>query len=95
MKYCDLSANIKSWGTEPFAIPYLSPKDNQMHRYFVDFVFITKDNQKHLVEIKPKSQCNDPVNLAKWEATENYCKQIDATFSVVTEVELKKWGLIK
>ena len=94
MKYCDLSENIKNWGTEPFAIPYVSPKDNQVHRYYVDFVFITKDNQKYLVEIKPKNQCNNPINLAKWEAAKKYAKQIGAIFTVVTEVELKKWGLI-
>ena len=95
MKYCDLSENILSWGTEPFAIYYLSPKDNQTHRYYVDFVFVTKSGDKHLVEIKPASQRKDPVNLAKWEAAEHYCKQINATFSVITENELKAWGLIK
>ena len=95
MRYCDLSDKIKSWGTEPFPIKYISPKDNQVHRYFVDFVLIMEDGSKHLIEIKPKSQMKMPVNLAKWEAAEMYCRQIGATFSVVTEVHLKKWGLIK
>lgn len=95
MKYCDLSINVISWGTEPFAIKYVSPKDNEWHRYYIDFVFIDLTGTKHLVEIKPKGQCNDPLNLAKWEAARDYCLKIGATFSVVTEVELKMWGLIK
>ena len=95
MKYCDHSKKIKTWGTEPFAIKYISPKDGAVHRYYVDFVLLMEDGSKHLIEIKPKAQCQMPVNLAKWEAAEMYCKQIGAQFSVVTEVHLKKWGLIK
>jgi len=94
MKYCDLSPKIKSWGTEPFPIKYISPKDNAVHRYYIDFVLLMEDGSKHLIEIKPKGQCQMPVNLAKWEAAKHYCNQIGATFSVVTEVELKRWKLI-
>ena len=94
-RWCDNSDTIEFWGTESFAIRYLSPKDNAFHRYYVDIVLMMKTGQKHLIEIKPKAQCNDPVNLAKWAAARDYCAQIGAIFSVVTEVELKKWGLIK
>lgn len=94
-KWCDVSDKIDYWGTESFAIPYISPKDNQVHRYYVDIVMQMKSGQKHLVEIKPKNQCNAPINLAKWEAARNYCKQINAIFTVVTEIELKRWGMIK
>lgn len=94
MKYMDFSEQIEYWGTEAFAITYISPKDNQPHRYFVDFVFMTITQEKHLVEIKPHSQCKDPINIAKWEAAEKFCEKIGATFSVVTEKELKKWNLI-
>ncbi len=95
MMYLDTSEHISWWSSEPFKIMYISPKDGQPHRYFVDFAFNTIDNNKYLIEIKPKAQCKNPVNLAKWEAAERYCKQIGATFLVVTEVELKKWGLLK
>jgi len=95
MKYCDQSPKVKTWGTEPFPIKYISPKDNKIHRYYIDFVLLMEDGSKHLIEIKPKNQCQMPVNLAKWEAATDYCKQIGATFSVVTEVELKAWGLLK
>ena len=94
-QYLDKSDSIEYWSSEPFAIPYISPKDNKEHRYFIDFVFVLKNGEKHLIEIKPFNQQKCPINQAKWEAATRYCKQIGATFTIVTEVELKKWGLIK
>ena len=95
MEWCDVSDKVETWGVEPFPIMYLSPKDNKMHRYYIDVVMKMSSGQKILVEIKPKNQCNNPINLAKWEAAREYCKQIGAVFTVVTEVELKRWKLIK
>jgi hypothetical protein len=95
MMYLDSSPTIEWWSTESIAIPYISPLDNQTHRYYCDFFFLTTAGVKNLVEIKPKNQCNNPVNIAKWESAKRYCDKIGAVFSVVTEVELKKWGLIK
>ena len=37
MKYCDMNPNILEWGSEEIVIPYRSPLDNRVHRYFVDF----------------------------------------------------------
>ena len=36
--YCDLNENIVEWGSEEFWIPYLSPVDKRIHRYFPDFI---------------------------------------------------------
>jgi hypothetical protein len=94
MRYLDSSENIEFWGTESFAIWYISPKDNKKHRYYIDFMFKTKDGIKYLVEIKPSKQKNNPINIAKWGQAERYAKQIQAIFTVVTEIELKKWGLL-
>jgi len=93
-KFLDNNDNVQMWSTEPFAIPYISPKDGKPHRYYVDFVFTDISNNKFLVEIKPNSQKKCPINLAKWEAAESHAKQINAEFWVVTEVELKKWKLL-
>jgi hypothetical protein len=93
-RYLDHSNHIKMWASEPFAIPYISPKDGQPHRYYVDFVFETVPGKKYLVEIKPAGQTKNPVNLAKWEAAENYSVGVNAEFVVVSEKELKKWGII-
>lgn len=64
MKYCDLNKNILEWGSEEIVIPYRSPVDNRVHRYFVDFYMKVKDIngniQKYLIEVKPKKQTKEP-----------------------------------
>jgi hydroxymethylpyrimidine pyrophosphatase-like HAD family hydrolase len=93
-KYLDQSDNVIMWSSEPFAIKYLHPNDNKLHRYYIDFVFKDKENNKFLIEIKPKSQSNNPINQAKWKSAKQYAEKINATFLVITEKELKKWGII-
>jgi len=95
MEWCDRSPDVLKWSTESIAIPYLSPKDNKVHRYFPDFFIYFKDGRKVIVEIKPYNQQNNPINQAKWEQAEKYAKSIGAKFVVVTEKELKSWGLLK
>ena len=87
-KWCDLNEDIEFWGTESVAIPYISPKDNKPHRYFPDIFIKFKDGRKIIVEIKPKSQNNMPVNQAKWESAKIFAKQIGAEFIVMNEKHL-------
>ena len=37
MKWCDGNKNVIEWGSEEIIIPYISPVDNRVHRYFPDF----------------------------------------------------------
>ena len=64
MKYCDSNQNILEWGSEEYIIPYRSPLDNKIHRYFPDFyIKVNEKNghiKKYLIEIKPKRQCVEP-----------------------------------
>ena len=64
MVYCDLNENILEWGSEEIIIPYRSPLDSRVHRYFPDFyikVLETNGNvQRYIIEIKPKRQCQEP-----------------------------------
>lgn len=64
MVYCDTNASIVRWASEELAIPYRSPVDGKVHRYFVDFIIESIDKQGvrkvSLVEIKPKKQCKEP-----------------------------------
>lgn len=57
MKYCDNNANVLEWGSEEIVIPYLSPVDGKVHRYFVDFYMKIQESsgrtKKYLIEIKP------------------------------------------
>jgi len=64
MVYCDYSESIIEWGSEEIVIPYKSPWDGRIHRYFPDFYIKIKTNKgtikKLIVEIKPKKQTKAP-----------------------------------
>ena len=63
MVYCDKNENVLEWSSEEIALPYRSPLDNKIHRYFPDFYIKVKEGnkiQKYLVEIKPKRQVSEP-----------------------------------
>lgn len=64
MKYCDHNSAIVEWGSETMIIPYRSPVDNKIHRYFVDFYVKIKDSSgkltKYLIEIKPAKFTKPP-----------------------------------
>jgi len=64
MKWCDTNSSILEWGSETVIVPYISPLDRNIHRYFVDFYIKVKDKQnqikKYLVEIKPEKFTKPP-----------------------------------
>ena len=83
MLFLDQKKEIISWGSEEIIIPYRSPIDGKIHRYFVDFV-VTKINSNGkketcLIEVKPSSQTVPPIRREK------------LTKSYLTEV--KNWGV--
>ena len=69
MKYCDTNENILEWGSEILALPYRSPIDNRIHKYFPDFYIKVKESngeiKKYIIEIKPKKQTVEPVPQKK------------------------------
>tara|TARA_R100000697_G_scaffold28806_2_gene38024 strand:- start:153 stop:491 length:339 start_codon:yes stop_codon:yes gene_type:complete len=62
--WCDRNENIISWASEEFSIPYMSPVDKRVHRYFPDYIIKVreKDNKvkSYVVEVKPKKQTKPP-----------------------------------
>jgi len=64
MRYCDLNENILEWQSEEFCIPYRSPIDNRIHRYFPDFFIKYRDSdgkiKSSLIEVKPLRQTTPP-----------------------------------
>ena len=64
MDYCDKTTKVIEWGSEEIAIPYTSPVDGRLHRYFPDFYMKVKQkdgsNKKFIIEVKPKSQLKPP-----------------------------------
>jgi hypothetical protein len=108
--YCDTNENIIEYASEEIALPYRSPIDNRIHKYFPDFYIKVRESngeiKKYLIEIKPKKQTVEPIpqkrktkgyiyevyeyakNQAKWKAAEEYCKDRQWEFKVLTETEL-------
>ena len=64
MRWCDTNSSVVEWGSETTVIPYRSPVDNKLHRYFVDFYIkvVTKQGTtiRYLVEIKPEKFTKPP-----------------------------------
>ena len=64
MVYCDKNKNILEWASEEIAIPYRSPIDNRVHRYFPDFYMKVKETngkiKNYVIEVKPAKQTIPP-----------------------------------
>jgi hypothetical protein len=69
MRYCDLNESVYQWQSEEIIIPYKSPMDNRIHRYFPDFfIKYTDRNGKRrsvVIEVKPKRQLKMPEKNPK------------------------------
>ena len=65
MQYCDKNENIITWASEELWIPYKSPIDNRIHKYFPDFYIKYKNTSgkvlESLIEIKPAKQVKGPT----------------------------------
>ena len=63
-RWCDLNENIISWASEEFSIPYVSPVDNRIHRYYPDYLIKVKEStgkiKTYVIEEKPKKQTTPP-----------------------------------
>jgi len=110
MRYLDQHPSVMLWASEEVIIPYISPVDKKVHRYFPDFWVRMKAQDgtinNVLIEIKPHQQTKIPVkpqkltrkfineartysvNQAKWKAAEEFCRDRNWQFKVLTEKEL-------
>jgi hypothetical protein len=65
MVYCDTNERILEWYSEELFLPYRSPLDGKIHRYFPDFYIKVQEGngiiKKYLIEIKPKKQTVPPI----------------------------------
>jgi len=83
MMWLDHHNDVLEWGSEEFFIPYRSPIDGRVHRYFPDF-FVKKRGadgkiETLVVEIKPLSQTREPKKQAK--ITRKYLTEV-ATWGI-------------
>ena len=42
-QWCDKNSNVLEWGSESVIVPYRSPVDGRMHRYYVDNVIALRE----------------------------------------------------
>lgn len=86
----DTQPNIVRWASEEVVIKYVSPIDNRVHRYFVDFYVEYYDANgnliKELIEVKPYSQIKEPVKR-KRQRHETYAIAV-ATY----QINRAKWA---
>ncbi len=61
----DNSPSITKWASEEISIPYISPADNKVHRYYPDYLIEVIERggvkKRYIVEVKPKKQCYPPI----------------------------------
>lgn len=85
MTYCDTNDSILKWSSEEICIPYRSPLERKVRRYYPDFWLEVKKadgkKEKVLIEVKPKKQ-TQPPKIQKTKTT-RYLK------------EVKTWGVNK
>jgi hypothetical protein len=68
MKYLDENPKVIWWASEELYIPYVSPVDNRVHRYFPDFITRVKQGDKEttlVLEVKPFKQTQQPTQKRK------------------------------
>jgi hypothetical protein len=91
-RYCDLNENILEWGSEEFYIPYISPVDKRVHKYYPDFIIKVKEStgkiKTYVIEVKPEKQTRPPVKKSR--ATKSYIHEC-----VTYEVNQAKWKAAK
>ena len=60
MVYFDRNPDIVKWASEELIIPYKSPLDSKVHRYFPDFIIQTSKGKTIVIEVKPFRQTKKP-----------------------------------
>lgn len=79
MSYLDSHPDVVEWASEEFSIPYRSPIDGKIHRYFPDFYIKRRSATTGLieslvVEVKPMSQSVPPT--VKKKPTKRYLREV-------------------
>lgn len=89
----DLNSNIVEWSSESIAIPYISPKDGHIHRYYPDAIIKLRGSDgnihPYIIEIKPKKQTVAPTNSNRKNPNKLLYEQI--TYAINTA----KWNACK
>jgi hypothetical protein len=92
MVYLDGHPDVLEWSSEEFFIPYRSPVDNKIHRYFPDFKvkkrLVDGTIETVVIEVKPKSQSIPPT--IKTKTTRKYIREV-----MIYGINEAKWKAAK
>ncbi len=84
LNWCDTNPNVIKYASEELVINYYNPIQQEIRRYFVDFVIMVKTRKdeikKYAVEIKPHAQTEPPKQKRK---TKKYLQEM-MTYAVNT-----------
>jgi hypothetical protein len=90
MVWLDENDNILEWSSEEIAIPYRSPLDGKIHRYFPDFVVKARTSDGNtktlMLEVKPLIQTKEPKKQTK--KTKKYITEV-----TTWAVNQQKWKM--
>jgi Straboviridae/Kyanoviridae head completion nuclease len=79
MTMLDSHPEVIGWASEEVAIPYLSPVDGKIHRYFPDLLVRIKRKDEpidtSLIEIKPLAQTKPPLKTEGKQKSSRYIKE--------------------
>ena len=89
MAWVDKRPDVIAWSSEEMCIPYLSPVDGKMHRYFPDFIVKVKQESTGqvvtlMIEVKPDKQSRPPQKKSR--ITKQYIQEV-----VTWGVNQAKW----
>lgn len=84
-KYLDENPDITKFSSEELVVPYVSPKDGKIHRYYIDSVVETINGERFAIEIKPASQTQEPKKPSR--QTQSYVNK-----KIEYEVNKAKWA---
>jgi len=94
MVYADTSKKVIQWNSEELVIPYVSPVDGKVHRYFPDFwIEVLEEGgttNKIVIEVKPKGQCKPPTMGKTAKSKYRYLRELK-----VWKVNEAKWDSCK
>lgn len=98
IQYCENSANIVKWASEPIKIPYYNRLLQKEQNYYPDYIIENYDGKRCIIEIKPYNQTIKPsnndskwlketwiTNVDKWNAAKAFAESHNMKFIIITE----------
>jgi hypothetical protein len=85
MKKFEEDKNVLSYKSEPFSLEY--EVGNKRYKYWPDII-VNYIDKIELIEVKPKQFLKNNINKLKFAAAEQYCKDHNMIFRIITEDDL-------